>query len=68
FYLSHEIHLRKPDEDIYRFVLEKNHLKASETLFIDDSPENTLSAKQLGIKTWHLLVGTEDVIHLKSKL
>ncbi|MEE9363330.1 MAG: HAD family phosphatase [Cellulophaga sp.] len=68
FYLSHEIHLRKPDADIYQFVLDNNSLNASETLFIDDMKENTDTAKTLGIKTWNLLVGMEDVVNLKSKL
>jgi len=68
FYLSHEIHLRKPDTDIYQFVLDENNLIASECLFIDDTKENTDSAEKLGIKTWHLQVGKEDIINLKSKL
>jgi putative hydrolase of the HAD superfamily len=36
FYLSHEIHLRKPNTDIYEFVLEKNGLDPTETFFVDD--------------------------------
>lgn len=68
FYLSHEIHLRKPDSEIYEFVLKENRLKASETLFIDDTKENTDAASQVGIKTWNLLVGQEDIVQLKSKL
>ena len=68
FYLSHEIQLRKPNAEIYEFVLAQNNLKATETLFIDDTKENTDSAAGLGIKTWHLKVGHEDVIDLKSKL
>jgi len=68
FYLSHEIHLRKPNADIYEFVLEKNALKPAETFFVDDTYENTASASKLGIKTWNLIVGQEDIIQLKSKL
>ncbi len=68
FYLSHEIQLRKPNADIYKFVLQENKLKPSETLFIDDTFENTEAANQLGIKTWHLRVGQEDIIQLKSRL
>jgi len=33
FYLSHEIHFRKPNLDIYEFVLTKNKLNANEVLF-----------------------------------
>lgn len=68
FYLSHEIHLRKPNTDIYEFVLEKNGLDPTETFFVDDTFENTHSASKLGIKTWNLIVGQEDIIQLKSKL
>ncbi len=68
FYLSHEIHLRKPNTDSYEFVLEKNALNPNETFFIDDTFENTESASKLGIKTWNLIVGQEDIIQLKSKL
>lgn len=68
FYLSHEIHLRKPNADIYEFVLEQNGLIPNETLFIDDTLENTEAADKLGIKTWNLIVGQEDIIELKFKL
>ncbi|MFK7812289.1 MAG: HAD family hydrolase [Maribacter sp.] len=68
FYLSHEIHLRKPKADIYEFVLEENGLKAEETFFIDDTKENTDAAEKLGIKCWNLKVGQEDIIDLKSRL
>ncbi|WP_435313605.1 HAD family hydrolase [Cellulophaga fucicola] len=68
FYLSHKINLRKPDSSIYQFVLEENNLKAEETFFIDDTKENTDTAEQLGIKSWNLQVGKEDIINLKSKL
>lgn len=68
FYLSHEIHLRKPNIDIYNFVLQENGLVAEETFFIDDTKENTDAAIQLGIKCWNLQVGQEDIIHLKTKL
>lgn len=68
FYLSHEINLRKPNAEIYEFVLNENGLKAEETFFIDDSKENTEAAEKLGIRCWNLQVGQEDIIQLKSKL
>ncbi len=68
FYLSHEINLRKPNAEIYEFVLNENSLSASETLFIDDTAENTIAAAKLGIHTWNLKVGEEDIIQLKSKI
>ncbi|MEM9141407.1 MAG: HAD family phosphatase [Bacteroidota bacterium] len=68
FYLSHEIGMRKPDAEIFQFVLSQNHLEPQETLFIDDTQENTQAAKQLGIRIWNLQVGQEDVIHLNDRL
>ena len=67
FYLSHEIHFRKPNADIYEFVLQENNLIADETFFIDDTEENTRAAEKLGIKTWNLQPGKEDIIDLFIK-
>lgn len=67
FYLSHEIHMRKPDNEIYEFVLEDNKLVANETLFIDDLAENTRAASGIGIHTWNLNPATEDVTELFNK-
>lgn len=64
FYLSHEIKLRKPNTDIYNFVLKENNLIAEECLFIDDTKENTDAAKALGINIWNINETKEDVINL----
>lgn len=64
FYLSHQMHMRKPDTEIYSFVCEQQQLNPSETLFIDDTLENTKAAEKLGISTWHLSVGLEDITQL----
>ncbi|MDD7887428.1 HAD family phosphatase [Flavivirga sp. 57AJ16] len=64
FYLSHEIHLRKPNQDIFEFVLSENKLNANECLFIDDNADNINTAKSLGFKTWNIIPKTEDVINL----
>jgi putative hydrolase of the HAD superfamily len=66
FYLSHKIHLRKPNADIFNFVLKENNLNPKETLFVDDTLEHTLSAKKLGIQTWHLIPEKEEVSELFS--
>lgn len=67
FYLSHEIHFRKPNADIYEFVLSENELIAEETLFVDDTKENTDSALELGIHVWNLNPEKEDVTQLFTK-
>ncbi|TSE09501.1 HAD family hydrolase [Aquimarina algiphila] len=64
FYLSHEIGLRKPDTSIFEFVLEQHQLNPLETLFIDDTKENTDSAKKLGIHVWNNNPKTEDITNL----
>ncbi|MEH6682095.1 MAG: HAD-IA family hydrolase [Sediminicola sp.] len=68
FYLSHEIKYRKPDTAIFKFVLEQNGLDPSETFFVDDTKEHTEAAKTLGIKSWHLLLGEQDVTSIKDHL
>lgn len=68
FYLSYEMGMRKPDSEIFEFVLKENGLTASETLFVDDTKENTDSAAKIGIKVWNLQVGKEDISQLKSHL
>ena len=68
FYLSHEIGLRKPNREVFQFVLDQNKLKAEQTLFVDDTLENTEAADKLGIKTWNLQVGKEDIIQLNERL
>ncbi|WP_298756548.1 HAD family phosphatase [uncultured Psychroserpens sp.] len=64
FYLSHEIKLRKPNRDIYEFVLTENNLKAEACLFIDDTKVNTDAASKLGIYTWNIDETKEDVVNL----
>lgn len=64
FYLSHEINFRKPNADIYEFVLQKHQLQPQEVLFIDDTAENIQAAESLGLHTWHINPATEDVTDL----
>ncbi|MBK8701244.1 MAG: HAD-IA family hydrolase [Saprospiraceae bacterium] len=48
-YYSHRIGMRKPDQEIFAFVLEDASLNAGETLFIDDNADNVAAAASLGI-------------------
>ena len=64
FYLSQEINLRKPNTDIFDFVLKENNLNPKECLFIDDTKENTTAAETLGINVWNIDETLEDVINL----
>ena len=53
-YFSHELGLRKPDEDIFLHVLSDTGIRPEETVFIDDFIENIQTARKLGIQTIHL--------------
>lgn len=64
FYLSHEIGLRKPNSDIFNYIIKENGLITEKCLFIDDTKENTITANDLGFNTWNIDEITEDVIHL----
>ncbi len=67
FYLSHEINLRKPDTDIYEYVLRENSLIPGETIFIDDTKENTDTAKSLGMHVWNINPKIEDISTLTQR-
>jgi len=66
-YFSHELGLRKPEAAIFNYVIKTHDLSPKRTLFIDDKKENTDSAASLGLQTWHLKVGQEDIVDLFSK-
>ncbi len=58
-YYSCRMNMRKPDREIFEFVLKENNLKPEETLFIDDSPQHIEGALQTGIKAHFLTKGKE---------
>ena len=58
-YYSHLIRLRKPDREIYEYVLADAELIPGETMFFDDLQINVEAARQVGIQgVWHE-VGTD---------
>ncbi len=60
-YYSHLMGLRKPNANIYEFVLEKEGLIATETLFIDDNADNIKGAQSVGLQTILHKIGDEIV-------
>ena len=66
-YFSFEMGMRKPDSEIYNFLIKQHDLSAKNTLFVDDKKENTDAALALGLHIWHLQVGKEDMIDLFDK-
>lgn len=49
-YYSHLVRLRKPDREIYEYVLADAELAPEETVFFDDMPTNVKAARQVGIQ------------------
>lgn len=60
-YYSYRMNLRKPDPEIYKFVLSDNNLAPSETLLVDDNEENCESAKSLGMQVQHVEMNRPDI-------
>lgn len=53
-YYSFEMNMRKPDLEIFEFVLKENNLDPEQTLFIDDNIDNINGAAKLKIQTLHV--------------
>lgn len=56
-YYSNELGMRKPDPNIYKYVLNDANLKAEETLFVDDLLVNVDGAKSVGINAIQVTQG-----------
>jgi glucose-1-phosphatase len=63
-FLSHEIHLRKPDVEAFKYVLEDQGLIPERTLFLDDLPQHVAAARSVGIQAIQLksIHDLEDVL------
>ena len=48
--VSYKVRLLKPEKEIYEMIINRYHLEANETLFIDDMKENVNAAVELGLK------------------
>lgn len=51
-YLSYELHMEKPDPEIFEYVLNDAGILPEETLFIDDALVNCKAAEALGLRTY----------------
>lgn len=51
-YLSYEMKMVKPTNEIFEKILELEQVPANECLFLDDGEKNILQAKKLGIQTY----------------
>uniref|UniRef100_UPI00359311D8 HAD-IA family hydrolase n=1 Tax=Aquiflexum sp. TaxID=1872584 RepID=UPI00359311D8 len=53
-FLSHEMGLAKPDEAIYKAVINEIQVEPNRVLFFDDLLANLDGAKRVGIQTYHI--------------
>jgi putative hydrolase of the HAD superfamily len=62
-YYSHLINKRKPYATTYEWVVQDANILAAETIFIDDSINNIIGAKEAGLQT-HCLLPHETIQQL----
>ncbi len=64
-YYSFQLGMRKPETEIYKYVLSDAAITAEHTLFIDDKKENIEAARQLGfsVKLHDPATDIADFIH-----
>ena len=53
-FYSQEVGLRKPGEEIFRYVLREMNWRPEDVLFIEDSPQHVATARRLGLRVLHL--------------
>lgn len=63
-FLSHEIHLSKPNPAIYRYVIEAIGVPAEQLLFVDDAKTNTDAAMDAGIPSRWLDLSSQTLVGL----
>lgn len=51
-FLSQEMHLQKPDAEIFNEVLRQTGIRAEDSIFIDDLPENCEAARSVGTQAF----------------
>lgn len=58
-FLSQQMGMRKPDVEVFRYVVSQAQISASGSLFIDDTLANVQAAGQCGLQALHLAPGME---------
>ena len=53
-YYSDDLGMRKPDSQIYKYVIEDAGIDPNETMFVDDTESNTNAAETCGIQSHFL--------------
>ena len=65
--ISYEIHMLKPDPEIFRYTLNQFHLAAGETLFVDDNLHNVEAARELGMESYRFTTAESFRAYLKEQ-
>ncbi len=63
-YFSHLVGMRKPNREIFDFVIKENNLNPEKTLFVDDSPQHIEGAILTGLNAYYLDVNKHSVLDL----
>ena len=63
-YASNKMGVSKPHRDFYRYILMSEEVNPEDTVFIDDSEENVISAEKLGIHS----IWFKDSVRLRSEI
>jgi len=50
-YASYFMGISKPNPDFYRYILKEEGVKPEEAVFVDDTEENIIAARNIGIKS-----------------
>lgn len=66
-YLSYEMGALKPDRRIFQMMIDHSGMKPEESLFIDDSPANIESAREMGFQVY-LAAPEEDFTPLLKEI
>lgn len=67
-YYSCELGMRKPNADVFAHVLKAHDSEPGRALFIDDSIQHVIGARNAGLAAEHLELADEDVIALVARL
>jgi FMN phosphatase YigB (HAD superfamily) len=67
-YYSNILGIRKPKSEGFLHILKENTLLAEETIFIDDSPQHIVGAKNAGITSFYLDLQTQNIHSLLRDL
>ncbi|WP_137134077.1 HAD-IA family hydrolase [Rhizobium sp. FKY42] len=67
-YLSHEMGMEKPAEDIYLAVQERENVSARQIIFVDDTLDNIHTSRRLGWNSIHHTSAAETISHIEELL